>query len=164
MFTATHDTMQEPQTRRNARVAAPSSLPPALQKRARFEPLSVIQKFRPSLHAPNGIIDEPADEPAEVKLIWVRSEAFHSDRLPPSFVTRMRSPSNATDLGEFKPLPVRVAKTVPVSVPTARTTVTVSEIKLGTHMLVPSKAGNWGDLPTPTVCMTPPPELSFFRV
>src|SRR5258708_29107214 len=107
-------------------------------------PVSVIQKFTPSLQAPNGLFTKK-NVPIEL-----RSVACHIETLS-AFVTRMRSPSNAAELGEFKPLPLSVARSAPFE---ARTTVTVLLPMLGTQMFVPSKVGNWGLLPTITVWMT----------
>lgn len=65
------------------------------QNRARSSvPLSAIQKFIPSLHTPNGAVDE-----AVVTANWprgVKSDALNNDTLCAStLVTSMRSPSNA---------------------------------------------------------------------
>src|SRR5262245_29098710 len=76
----------------------------------------VIQKLRPSLHAPCGL---PEAE-VEKEPMGVKSAAFQTETavlLP--FVTRTLWPSNAACSGPFKPLPVRVARTRPLD---ARTT------------------------------------------
>src|ERR1041384_2367259 len=110
-------------------------------------PGRVIQKFNPSLHAPNGRVPVPVENvPTRVK-----SDAFHNDTLSPvKLATNMRSPSNAACCGPFNPLPVKVASTVPASPPVARTTVTLFELKAGTQIFVPSKAGGRGLSPTST--------------
>jgi hypothetical protein len=130
-------------------------LPAAAQNRASFPVwFNVIQKLRPSLHAPAGVLLAPVlTEPR-----GLRSAAFHSDTLSPlRFVTSMRSPSKAATNGVSNPLPVSVARIAPVN---ARTTVTVFELPLGTQMFVPSKTGNPGPLPTVTVWMMAPFESS----
>ena len=92
-------------------------LPASGQNRASwFVLLSVIQKFTPSLHAPNGMVTLPVEKTP----IGVRSADFHSDTLlPKKFVTRIRWPSKAAWVGLFSPLPESVATTAPVA---ARTT------------------------------------------
>src|SRR5207244_3715673 len=112
-------------------------------------------KFSPSLHAP-----KPVPPLVENVPIGERSDAFHNETLL-GFATRMRSPSNAADDGPLNPLPVSVARTAPVD---ARTTVTVFEVKLGTQMFVPSKAGYPAKAPVETVMSMLPPESSFLRV
>ena len=71
----------------------PSQLLRVIQNLASLSvPDNAIQKFSPSLHAPNGIAPVPAGNVP----IGVRSDAFHNDTLrPPAFVTSIRSPSNA---------------------------------------------------------------------
>src|SRR5947207_9598273 len=120
------------------------------QKRASLSaPLRVIQKFKPSLHAPNG----PESAPVEKEPSGVRSAAFHKDTLLPlKLVTSMRSPSNAAARGPLRPLPVSVASTNAGArgFPTAsltRTTITEFVVKLGTQMFVPSKLATPGPLP-----------------
>ena len=77
----------------------------------------------------------------------LKSAAFQSETLVPCwFVTSIRSPSNAAVIGPSRPLPVRLARTVPVD---ALTTVTESE-SVTTQMFVPSKTGNCGLFPTIT--------------
>ena len=89
-----------------------------------MELCNVIQKLIPSLHAPLGAVPGPVPkEPS-----GVRSAAFQSETLlAPAvlFVTRMRCPSKAAELGPFRPLPVRVARIAPLE---ARTTVTEVEL------------------------------------
>src|SRR5262249_47502335 len=132
---------------------------PTLQNRASLAaPTSVIQKLMPSLQAPNGPVLVPVPKEPSV----VRSAAFQSETLlPETFVTRTRCPSNAAVLGAFKPLPVSVASTVPLE---ARTIETELEIWFGTQMLVPSKTGNCGTVPTVTVCRIAPAPSSFRSV
>jgi hypothetical protein len=119
-------------------------------------PFNAIQKLRPSLQAPIGVVVAPVlTEPS-----GVRSAAFHSETLSPKMlVTSIRSPSNAAACGPFNPLPVSVASTAPVD---ARTTYMPFEPS-GTQMFVPSKTGNLGLLPRVTVWMMAPFESSLKR-
>jgi hypothetical protein len=74
------------------------------------EPLRVIQKLIPSLHAPRGLTLAPIENVP----IGVKSVVFQSDTLSPlKLVTSMRSPSNAANSGKFRPLPLSVAAQFP---------------------------------------------------
>src|SRR5262245_35918333 len=97
---------------------------------------SDTQKLMLSLHAPYGVLPCPdtGKEPNGLK-----SAARHSDTLAfPAFVTRIRSPSNAAANDVARPLPERVATTVPVA---AEITVRCPSW-LGTQMFCPSKTGD----------------------
>src|SRR6185295_7653002 len=136
---------------------------PSQKRASRFDPERDTQKFSPSLHAPYGFVDDPV----ETVPIGVKSDAFHSETLLPlRFAVSIRSPSNATLIGPFRPLPVRVARTVPASDPVALTTTNAFEFKLGTQMFVPSKAGYCGLAFAPIGIdrRIAPFESSFFRV
>ena len=72
---------------------------------------------------------------------------------------RIRWPSNAAEVGPFRPLPLSVARTISLE---ADTTVTVLDILLGTQMFEPSKMGSKGDSPTGIDLTTAPLVLSTF--
>src|SRR6266508_3251275 len=118
-------------------------------------PWSVTQKLTPSLHTPNGLLPAPVEkDPSGLKSAALKSETVSAFLL----ATRMRWPSNPTETGEVTPLPVSVASTAPVE---ARTTETLLELKLGTQILVPSKAGFSAFDSTVTVWRTVPVASSF---
>src|SRR5262245_28149604 len=102
----------------------------------------------PSLQAPLGALEVPVEMFPRV----VRSAAFHSEtESPRKLVTRMRSPSNAIELGLDRLLPVSVIRIEPLP---GRTTDTEFETEFGTQRFVPSKARNCGEAPTVTVRST----------
>ena len=107
---------------------------------------SVIQKFRPSLHAPAGQVAAPVEKVPS----GVRSAAFHNETLLPKLV-RDQNTFAIEGGGDRNIQPIAckgcqnegVARGLPTASLT-RTTVTESELRFGTQMFVPSKTGILG--------------------